>query len=257
MKKRLVFYFYLTNDLIDSELYKTHFACLDRYKDIFDEMVFVISVDDVTDTDLIHKFEERLSGLHTRGNIMFDIHKNDEFRENYAFKKYVVDRLDDDVITFFGHGKGVSNLNHYDKNVIFSWILGMYFYSLNFIDEVEECLIDRKFISYGSFLTKNEKDKTNKYSWFYIGTFFWVNNGKLLQYIKNNNIDFPRLNDRFYDEEFLGNIYNCWPERTAASHQNMFLTNAVDFYNYFEDYLNLIYKERDDFRVFINEITGQ
>lgn len=257
MVKRLVYYFYLTRDVVDSELYNLHFSCLEKYANIFDEMFFVVSVDDTEDVSLINGFEKRILGLHKRGTISIEIHKNDEFRESYAFKKYVVDRLSDNVLTFFAHGKGVTNMEKYSKEEIYQWITAMYFYSLNFIDEVDEMLVEKKFMSYGSFLTHNEKDESNKFKWFYIGTFFWVNNGKLMQYIRNNSIDFPTLNDRFYDEEFLGNIYDCWPKRTAASHKNAFLVNATDFYHFFTHYLDCIYEDRTDFNNFYEEICSK
>ena len=111
---------------------------------------------------------------------------------------------------------------------------------------MEEKLLRTKAISFGSFLTRNLVDDTNKFQWFYIGTFFWINPRKLLSYIKVHNIDFPLISDRFYSEEFLGNIYDIWPNPYGATHNNNYVTNAYNYYENFEEILNAIYPEHED-----------
>jgi hypothetical protein len=63
MKKKLVFYFYITRENVNSEVYRVHYACLEKYIGIFDEVLFVISVDDVNDFELINSFEHRLTDI--------------------------------------------------------------------------------------------------------------------------------------------------------------------------------------------------
>lgn len=255
MRKRLVFYFYLTDELIDSKVYSIHLNCIKHYSDIFDEMIFVLSVDDVEKSEIVKRFEHKIITLIGPAcDITFDIHHNDEFRESSAFKKHVVEKLSDGVLTFFAHGKGITNLEKYDETEIYKWILGMYYYNLNYIDEVEFDLLQKKYMSYGSFLTSNEHDTSTKYHWFYIGTFFWVNNLKIKSYIDFNGVEIPEMADRFYDEEFLSNIYDCWPKRNAASHENKFLVNAVDFYHFTSNYIEMLYGKEDGFSEFCEKM---
>ena len=254
VNKKLIFYFYLTEENVNNEIYTLHYKCLEIYAHLFDEMLFVLSLDDINNKQLIQMWETKLLALHTKGSITFDIIKNNKYCESYAFKKYVVDKLKVNDLVFFGHGKGITNITKYNPELIKKWIVGMYYYNLNFIEEVEDSLIKRKFLSYGAFLSKNKKDWANKYHWFYIGTFFWLNSKKIYDYIKNNNIEMPLFCDRFYDEEFLGNIYDTWPERTATSHDSVFLCDAVDFYNYIDIYLDDLYPDREDFEYFFKKI---
>lgn len=255
MKKKLVFYFYINESNTDNLVYKLHLQCLQQYAHVFDEILFVLSTDDTSNISLIRKWEDKLIKLHTKGTISFEIMQNNEYRESDAFKRHVIDKLKDNELVFFGHGKGITNIEKYDPELIKKWIVGMYFYNLNFMDEVEDALINKKFLSYGSFLTKNEKDWTNKYHWFYIGTFMWLNSKKLCNYINQHNIEMPLFCDRFYDEEFLGDIYDIWPERTAYSHNGTFLTNAVDFYDYIDTYFDCLYPDKSDFNEFYEKIN--
>lgn len=252
MTKKLVFYFYLNYENKDSDIYKFHLKCLEHYAHIFDEMLFVLSVDNIH-TDLIHEWEEKLIKLHRKGTISFEVHLNNEFRETDAFKRHVVDNLGEEKLVFFGHGKGITNIENYPAEAIYKWIAGMYFYNLNFMKEVEDALINHKFMSYGSFLTQN-KDEQTKYDWYYIGTFLWLNSGKIKNYIENNFVNLPSYCDRFYDEEFLANIYESWPAPYAYSHNKAYLRNATDYYHHFDEYLDLIYPEHGDFDNFYNEI---
>lgn len=245
MLKKLVFYLYYSNSKDLHEFYDFHFSCLKEYYHIFDEAVFVISVDDVTDYDLIREAEGKILNIFKGKNVSFDIHKNDRMCEIYAFEKYVVNAKERDRLIFFGHSKGSTNVKQYNKENIYKWIAGMYFFNLNFMDEVERCLLGKKSMSYGSFLMYDELNETNRYKWFYIGTFFWVNLGKIDNYIKQNNIELPSISDRFYAEEFLGDIYPFEQLPYAASHLNRVLINARDFYHYINEYINELYSEEE------------
>lgn len=255
MKKKLVFYFYANPQNINCEINKTHFACLREYIGIFDECLFVISVDDINNFELIKKVEKKFLDINKNGNITFKVHQNNEFRESSAFKKEVADKLGEDKLVFFGHNKGTTNTD-YDKSVIQAWVNGMYFYSLNFINEVLDYLLNKQYFSYGSFLAKEDGYHyfVSKYNWAYIGTFFWINSGKILNFIKSHNIEIPNLADRFYAEDFLSNLYDIWPLSTAASHKNRYLTLANDFYKYAKKYIDVCHPEHQDFDEFNKHI---
>lgn len=255
--KRLVFAFYLTNDNLDCEVNRLHFACLSHYCSIFDEIAVTFIKDKDLKEDILHEAERRFINIHKWSSISFNVVENSPLRESLVFKKEIVDKLSENKLVFFAHNKGVTNVSKYDKDVIYTWVAGMYFYSLNFIDEVIDTLLNKKYFSYGSFLTKNnEGEHCNKYGWYYIGTFFWMNCGKINTYINNVQIKLPSLSDRFYDEEFLGNIYPTWPFIFTASHENKYIIDAKDYYHNAKEYLNTIYQNTDDFNEFYKNILN-
>ncbi len=107
MTKKLVYNFYLTKGCIDNEVNRLHLRCLEIYSHIFDEMLFVLSLDDTDDLETIRAFQNRLLKLHTKGSITFSIVKNNEFRETAAFKREVVDKMPEEKLVFFAHNKGI------------------------------------------------------------------------------------------------------------------------------------------------------
>ena len=56
----------------------------------------------------------------------------------------------------------------------------------------------------------------------------------------NNEIQLPVLSDRFYDEDFLGNIIPTWPLVMTASWENRYLINCGNFYEYTSSYIKML-----------------
>lgn len=258
MHKKLVFNFYITSDWQNNKVNQIHLKCLKKYSHIFDELLFVIMVDNTGDIQLIREAERCLMDLHSKGRIIFKIAQNTKFRESLTFKEEIVDKLGTDEAVFFGHNKGITNIKTFDKKIIYIWILWMYFYSLNYADEVESTFIDSKTLSYGSCCTVDMlPNRFIKNNWFYAGTFFWIHSKKLKWYIDSNNIKIPTMDDRVYDEEFLGNIIN-YSYPVTQSYQGKYLVIDVDdYYHYAEHYLNIVYPEHEDFKNFYNEIIEE
>ena len=253
--KKLVFAFYLTDDGLNSEINRLHFECLSKYCYIFDEIDICIIKDKNLSEKTLHEAEKKFIEFHKGSKIEFKLFDNTPYRESLVFKKEIADCLSENKLVFFAHNKGVTNVLKYDKDTIYTWVAAMYFYSLNFMDEVIDSLYNKKFYSYGSFLTlNNEDERCNKFGWYYVGTFFWINTGKLYAYMKNNNIELPLMNDRFYSEEFLGNIYPSWNLIFTASHENRYLRNAKDYYHQAKEYLSILHENTDDFNKFYNNI---
>lgn len=256
MIKKLVFNLFLSRETFDCEVNRLHFKCLETYANVFDEMLFVLSLDDINDLELIRMAENKLLQMHTNGTITFSVVKNTELRETEAFKREIVDKMPEEKLVFFGHNKGITNIKKYGKDNIMYWISGMYFFSLNYMDEVVDKLIGRPSFSYGSMLTKN--DITNiRYGWAYIGTFFWINSAILYDHIKRFNIELPHCTNRFYDEEFLGNVYSM--DFFALSHENRYLMNGGDYYRNSRLYVKLIYENNglDEFNAFYDKIINE
>lgn len=258
MKKKLVFYFYITRENVNSEVYRVHYACLEKYIGIFDEVLFVISVDDVNDFELINSFEHRLTDIRKSGDIKFVIHQNDGFRESWAFKKYVVDCIPEDKFVFFGHSKGITNVEKWDKNVLYNWIIGMYFYNFNFMNEVEDDFIKWTTFAYGSFLFTGDWFETTRYKWFYSGAFFWLHSSKLYNYLKQHDIEIPKFADRLYAENFLGNIVAFNRDgfmNLISSHGRMwFKDDSIEVFYKDPNFISYYYPEHEDFDEFKKEI---
>lgn len=258
MVKKLIYSFYVSEDTYSLKINEIHFRCLERYKDSFDcaDITFIAN-NRVEDLPNICEAERRFLEIFKGKDISFSIIDNNEFRESRVFYDKIATKLYDNEIVFFAHNKGVSNVGEYDEKQIYTWVCGMYYYSLNFKEEVDEKLISKKFYSYGSFLTKNfEPEKCNKYGWYYIGTFFWINCVKLRNYMRIHGIEMPEMGDRFYDEEFLGNIIEAFPLMMAGCHNELYLENCYNYYEKVTEFIHLIYDTRaDGFDAFYEEMT--
>ncbi|MBP5456562.1 MAG: hypothetical protein J6Y37_08685 [Paludibacteraceae bacterium] len=259
MTKKLIYSFYISEPTYHLKINDIHFRCLERYKDSFDcvDITFILE-DRVTCMVYAMQAQHKFLDIFAGKDIQFSLIDNNEFRESYVFYHKVATKLDDNELVFFAHNKGVSNIGTYDERQIYTWVCGMYYYSLNFMDEVNYKLVGRKFYSYGSFLTKNyEPEHPNKYGWYYIGTFFWINCVKLRYYMYSQGIKVPEMGDRFYDEEFLGNIIDAFPLIMAGCHEEKYLMDCYNYYESATEFMKLIYDTKaDGFDDFYNEMTA-
>lgn len=245
MKKKLIFYFYITPDFFERKTNLVNVECLRYYSQIFDDIVIYLSLNDTADYELIRRIEEIFIKFPHKGNISFKIHKNDDFRESIVLKEAIADRLqEEDSLIFFAHGKGFTNLEQYDEESMLHWLIGCYYLSLNFLDEVEYSIDgnDRIWSCYGAFPLV-QKDKIGieddywehrylgsiKYQWCYSGTFFWINPKRLWMAVRNYDIEMPKLFDRYYSEKFLGNLvpFNNY----GTGHNNFHLYGNNNMYN--------------------------
>lgn len=275
MKKRLIFYFYVTPDFFERKTNLCHIECLRHYIHIFDVADFYLSLDDVSDYELINKVEKALLDFGFGKDIYFHIHQNDKYRESAIVKEEIADKLKemDKELVFFAHGKGYTNLDVYDETSMLHWLIGCYYLSLEFVDEAINLLCgNQTFISFGSFpLVLDKKSlpddylKTNelylgriKYGWCYSGTFFWLYPDKLVDHMEIFRQDVPKLFDRYYSEKFLGNVMSYASNATGHSLRYLYPNNnmyndgiaegcikfllgseaSVDYYNFFNKILN-------------------
>lgn len=254
IKKRLVFYFYATPEWREERAIKIHLECLKRYAHVFDEALFIISLDYPEDKELIKDVEIGLISLGFK-DIKFKIHKNSPYCEAEVFHDEVVDNLDKlDGLTFFGHTKGVTNYNSHSKDSIDNWIIGLYYLSLEFIDEVEQslCFYENRF--YGSFLSLLNNH------FYYDGAFFWINCCAVANDIKNGYVSLPKYcYSKSYSKEFPSQLYWDSPNESSTmerkdGHDSMYLyasTNKSDsLYENSESGVWFILSEGDEFEEF-------
>lgn len=283
-EKRLVFHFYINDGWEDSITNKIHLECLRIYSYVFDEVMFVISLDDTSNIELIRSLELFLLDLGLTPRISFKIVENSYLRDSKTFYDFVVKDMDKyDGLTFFAHNKGTTNLSTYDIENVATWIISMYFLSLEYIKEVENSLTEGRRLSFGSLLNEIEYDKIVKggtdsywngweewkeafvnkgnaflgeFKYQYMGTFFWINGKTIFEYARKNKIEIPTLTDRWYAENFCSNLY---PMQFAASHKGLFSQNYLQAGAEINEMVkeSITEDEMDNFLTFKNEILSR
>jgi len=249
IKLRLVYYFWIPKNGFN-EMHELHFKCLEKYSNLFDESIFFIAVDDIDNKDMLNivkDTEKRLFNCGFIKNVTFNvIYNNEMYREGKIFKEEIVDKFRErDGLTFFAHTKGVSTYNiNIESNKL--WVAAMYYFNLNFINDVIFYLNGTTINSYGFFRCFDTEFKHIKNRWMYCGTFMWLNCPKIYNYIISNNIIIPELYDKGYAEDFLGNIIP-W---TFSSSKGKWVTKNQDMYNNCKSILNFFVNSEDELNEF-------
>lgn len=245
-EKRLIFYFYLSDNWLESITNRIHLNCLRYYSHIFDEVIFVISLDNTSNYELIRSFELTILELGFTPKISFKIVENTYLRETKCFYELIATKLDEyDGLTFFGHNKGSTNLNSYELDAVAMWITALYFFSFDDMNEVVKTLTDGREMSYGPLLNVINGGEINvteegivprkkfieksmvflgKEKYLYMGTFFWLNGRTIYEYIRKNDKTIPILSDRWYAENFCANLF---PLEYAYSYRGRYSKNYL------------------------------
>lgn len=276
MKKKLIYYFYLTEDFSTNLANRINFECLRRYARIFDEASIFISTDSVKNTELIMEAERVFMSMPFNGNIGFKVVNNTVYRESMVFEEEVVDKLGKlDCLLFFAHAKGLTNFKTYPENKegIEKWIVGSYYLSLEYVAEMESFIgptTSYNLSAYGSFpiLTKKKLGEADikeswdnifigeiKHNWYFSGCFFWINTKSIYNYINTFSPTIPKMSNRYFGEKFLGNIM---PFDGRAMGHNLRYMFPCNFYNkgIVDSSLNFILNEDElaDFNRVFEEI---
>lgn len=202
-KKRLVFAFYLSEETFNNPIANIHFYFLSRYINMFDEVIVGIIKDDGLSDFYIEEFEKRFLSFYHK-NISFKIYENTQYRETLVFYNEIATKLAElDGVTFFAHGKYSSEM---DTEELIEWICGLYYFNLEYEYDYQAtgvCFWGNPLITESDFFIKAI---TNKYRWYYSGTFYWTKTQELHKYMTKKGIELPVLTNRYYDEMFPGEI---------------------------------------------------
>lgn len=248
MKKQLFFYLYSTKDTLYCETNKIHFKCLEYFKNTFDEATIGIAVDDLTDKTLIKDTEKIFFDIFsdTVERLNFIIMKNDpQLCEAAFFYNEIALKLNDLDLVFFGHGKGITNLNREDINVegLKHWIVGMYYASLFTLDENINNITIKSFLFSGPFLHVSEDFMG------YEGSFYWLNGKRIHTYCTTINKELPKLCGRFYAERFPESIIKRNLDNILmASSNNYYINDYLNFYTHGVDACNMLGYINDNFK---------
>jgi hypothetical protein len=224
MNKRLIFNFYIDENWKENHINKIHLYCLEYYKNVFDEMIFMVSLNDIKNDELIYDFEQHILSLKLCTNIRFIVKQNHIFREAKNFYDEIATKLNENKgFTFFAHNKGITNYYNdvYKKHDVEKWVTSMYYGCLERPDEMKFFLTDGRKLAYGTLLDVINDEYLDdrlfydsiglwlgKRRYFYMGTFFWMNCPMIKYYMDNNNVQLPELVDRWYAENFFANIFD-------------------------------------------------
>ena len=250
IKKRLIFHFYSFANFRKNYAIQLHLKCLKHYSSVFDEALFIISVDNINDNDLI--LETQIAILQCGfKNVQFKIHENNLYYEAEPFYNEVISKLDIlDGLTFWGHTKGTTNVLQEIKSMesLEAWILGMYFLNLQFIEEVEWALCVEPHRFYGTFLTDLRESWAHCY--LYPGTFYWLNCPGIWRdlQLKMTKAPVPTSSgDRGVAEYLPGLLYTWTGSRSDGlySHNNAILY-PYDAYFSSHEALDFLLKDNDD-----------
>lgn len=241
-EKVLVFHLFISDDFDTNNAYKIHAECMKRYKDVFTDVRFIISVPDVTDRARVQKGIDWVMNIGFNVPITMKIVKNTVLCETDTLFDEVLNKLDTfDGLVCFAQGKGVSNFSEepmaHGRSLesIARWICALYYFNFNFMEDVDGKLFALRGIGemfYGPCLGYN-LDFPNKAHYKYCGTFYWLNPVKFSEWMKEGKIVLPKVVDRYYAEDLPGNT--CGRERWGdgiSSHGDVcFAGRDFDLYN--------------------------
>ena len=218
--KRMVYAFYASND--NNFIDELHYKLLERYINVFDEVIFCIIIDDINDRDTISNIEKRITSFRN-GDVIFKVYENSNYRESEVFYNEIflqMERLHG--MTFFAHSKGKGVMETTEE--IIAFITAIYYFSLNDLSEIG----NQPF--YGSLKMINNTPLGGdfiRHKWFYVGTFFWGD----YQRIHNECKKFPYFSSRWFDETFPGELYN---HEKCGSFHNEYIDASKKPLNAFE-----------------------
>lgn len=229
MDKTLVYHIYLCEDIDTNLAYKINAECLKHYMGNFDNVKFVIVMDDLNDMELRKKGIEYVTNIQSVGSMDIIFRQNTDIGEAATVRDYVIKPETDDMI-FFCHSKGIGAFKNEDtnKDSMINWMLVMHYYSLNFINEVVDCFHGRKGpieAFYGALLmvlTDTEKYPVFLPKQHYSGSFYWVNKPFLSKIKSEYNYETYIFSNRYDAEFFPGYIFkNTGWGKGLTSHNNV------------------------------------
>lgn len=246
MVKELVFFLYVGENMLPDEYaekYPTmglHFKMLQYYCNVFDEAVFVLSIkkDLMEYHDLIKSYMKYIIDLGFY-NVRFKVEENTQFRECRAFKEEVVESKDNDgKLIFFGHNKGTTNT--YNESLV-RLICSMYYFNLNFPDDVERALIGEECAYYGFPLLNAQWGEPEPtcvmplYRYFFYGTFFWVNWTVMNEIVTHKGRKYPEMSSRYYAENFPANTIEF---DEVSAYKNTYGLSGRDLHHDFDGFFD-------------------
>ena len=236
MKKTLIYHLYVGEDIETNICYKIHQECLKFFIYLFDKVKFTISVDDLSNIELIKKGIDWVLDLGFDKEIEITTSLNSYFRESITFYEKVL-KCEEDELIFFFHSKRTTNFKD-DKKLkdsVFNWICGIYYYSLNQEYKCVEILENSYRTMCGPFLLTPPSNGCGNFFQFYAGGGYWINNASLKNLRKIGAVQDLSLSDRYFAEKYPGMVLSTYEDYGLESiNETMVILGRIDgtsFYN--------------------------
>ena len=203
MSKKLIYYWYVHKTGWNA-LYDLHIHFLKRYKERFDEQLFIISVDQDTRKDYIVNVINAIKNIFTDAEII-EYQNDPVLRESKYFYNEIATKLNElgDRWIFFAHNKGIDTW-YAKPEILKGWIEGMYFMNLNYIDLIEEQMSHNTTCVIGTYLITCLKAwPWLRYNWHFSGTYWWFNPKRISKLMYEKGTYLPSNNSRYFTE-------GCW-----------------------------------------------
>lgn len=209
MKKICFFYWYVP-EFYWHPIYDLHLKNLYNFKDVFDEITFVIAYDEFTNA--VTKTVESIGYFIPEAKFLLTINDKEKRESKFFYEEiaYKMGEFPDDVAIFFAHNKGVDTVYVplKDRN---EWVESLYFLNLHDVDKINSALSNECVCAAGSARLKNYAPPQFKgwckYEWMYTGTFFWIVPKRVYNYAQKHDIKIDFEVGRYSTEGFLGAIF--------------------------------------------------
>lgn len=253
---------FVDSSLYGNKMYDVHFFNLKNFRHCFDCCTFWISLKDFGDENQRFATEiiKTLMSIGYTENTEFKIVKNDDFREATCFYEEVAEKIKngDNELIFFSHSKGLSN--EINESLL-QWICAMYYFGLNFIDELSFWFLSGNTMNscfYGFPFSHIKGCYLTDYNYFYAGTMYWVKTERVRRVLFNNKKNIEGISDRWYAETFPGNhvdSFCCLTHRGCDVMHNGFYHNFCQALKDYFERSKTPSKEVDDFFEYYNEMV--
>ena len=201
---KIIFAYYVTNEF--SSIHKWHLINFNNMlsnESMYEyDITIYLLVNDINNEQLINETKNNiLSYINNKFYIKFEIIQNNKtYREGIIYKNEIIDKLDkydqNDLILFL-HTKGVSNninLENFDNTL--NWISIMYYFNIIDLHIILDKFYNEDIITYGTLYNYDDSSLT-KYKWQYTGSFHWIYPYRLLNYFKENNIEYNEIKNKY------------------------------------------------------------
>jgi len=219
MRKKLIFFIYIGDDRSpltranSNGTAAVHFKCLKKYREVFDEARFILSLKKtlINNGKLIGEYIEFINSLGYHENTEFVIEENTDLRESKSFYYEILENKENEgKLVFFGHLRS----EVYDNDSLRKWVFSNYYFALDDIEQMMDNLCTNIQVFYGypltdcRFVEGNSREVIPKYGYYFLGTEFWVNITLLKEVIRVNKVEIPSVFGRFYSENFPASVCN-------------------------------------------------
>lgn len=219
-KVELIFHLYCENaqavspnSPTETYMNKVHRKILTEYSNKFDSAIFCVVVDDTDDHETITEATKWILSCGFGSGLEIKIKKNNEYRDAQTFFDEAVSRIGtDDSIVLFAHNKA-QGMTRIAEPVV-KWTVFSYFSLFRLFDRnVERLGYDTGghsmvcgYLPVYNAKTPWDYSTFSRYSWHVPGTIFMFNPEKVHDYLINNDMDVPKMENYLSAEMFFGNI---------------------------------------------------